>query len=273
MTGNNKPGRLTRPIDRGNAVRSLITGSSPGLDRNTEAFYLPLEQLKANPDQPRQTYNPDNEAEMIESVRERGILQPLIVRPLGDGVYQIVAGERRYRAALALGLEKIPVIIRRLSDDEVPIVSLVENLQRADLNPADEQRFFQMLIHQHNFSANDVAGLIHKSPGYVKNRLYGTLQTLQTTEQKPDSDVYNNQSSQDNSLDKSQSKPKQPRTFQPDNAFKIMTKKLVETGEFLEKLPASDLETTEAIRQNLLQLKEQITELEKKLGVNHSAKK
>src|SRR5689334_19881740 len=104
MTGNNKPGRLTRPIDRGNAVRSLITGSSPGLDRNTEAFYLPLEHLKPNPNQPRQSYNPEKDAEMIESVKERGILQPLIVRPFGDGIYQIVAGERRYRAAKALDL-------------------------------------------------------------------------------------------------------------------------------------------------------------------------
>ncbi len=273
MTGNNKPGRLTRPIDRGNAVRSLINGSSPGLDRNTEAFYLPLEQLEANPQQPRQTYDPDKEAEMIESVKERGILQPLIVRPFRDGVYQIVAGERRYRAAKALGLEKVPVIISRLNDKEVPIISLAENLQRADLNPADEQRFFQMLINQHNYSANDVADLIHKSPGYVKNRLYGTLQTLQASEQKTDSDISNNSSSQDTSLDKSQSKHKSPRTFQPDNAFKFMTKKLIETGEFLEKLPASDLETTEAIRHNLAQLKEQIIELEKRLGATNSNKK
>jgi ParB family chromosome partitioning protein len=264
MTGsNNKPGRLSRPADRGSAVRSLLTGSSPSLDRNTEAFFLPLEQLKPNPDQPRQTYEPEKEEELKNSVQERGILQPLIVRPVKGGFYQIVAGERRYRAAKALNLEKVPVIIRELSNDEVPIISLAENLQRADLNPADEQRFFQMLIDQYNFSVAEVADLIHKSQGYVKNRLYGTLQTLQTTAQ--DSEKRNNQSSQNKPLEKSQSSSEKVRDFRPARTFALVSKKLVEAADFIESLPPSDKKTQEEIRRNLAQLKEQIAELEKKL--------
>ena len=101
---------------------------------------LPTEKIEANPDQPRRHFDKDALAELTASVRERGVLQPLIVResPNKSGVYQIVAGERRWRAAQQAQLHELPVVIRDYSDEEVLEIAIIENVQRSDLNPVDD---------------------------------------------------------------------------------------------------------------------------------------
>ena len=98
---------------------------------------LPVSKVIPNPDQPRVYFDQEKLNSLIESIRKQGILQPLIVRPIEDGMYQIVAGERRYRAAKHLGLNSVPVVIKTLNDEETQEIALVENLQRSDLNPIE----------------------------------------------------------------------------------------------------------------------------------------
>ena len=90
--------------------------------------------------QPRRYFDPDRQAQLIKSVQEHGILEPLLVRPLADGLYELVAGERRYRAAQELGLKEVPVVIREFDDKQALQVALIENLQREDLNPNQQLR-------------------------------------------------------------------------------------------------------------------------------------
>ena len=99
---------------------------------------VPIEKLKANPDQPRRTFMPEQLNELAASVKEKGIIQPLIVRSIEGGAYEIVAGERRWRAAQLAQLHDIPVIIRDFDDTEVLEVAIIENIQRADLNAVEE---------------------------------------------------------------------------------------------------------------------------------------
>lgn len=138
-----------------------------------EARLLPLDQIQPNPNQPRKTFNPERDAELIEDIRQRGVLQPIIVRPVEDepGLYQIVAGERRWRASKEAGKEEIPVVIKEFDDQEAELVSLVENLQRADLDEMDEALFFQKLANDYNLSNREIARMINRSHGYVDNRM------------------------------------------------------------------------------------------------------
>jgi ParB family transcriptional regulator, chromosome partitioning protein len=135
-----------------------------------EARLIDIERIFPNPQQPRRRPNNARLEELAQDIQQRGILQPLLVRPYEEG-YQIVAGERRYRAAKKIGLEQVPVIIRELDDTEAQIVSLVENIQREDLDIEDEARYFSILQHQHDYSLRDIAALINKSKSYVDARV------------------------------------------------------------------------------------------------------
>ena len=99
---------------------------------------LPLEEIVPNKEQPRKTFDETALEELAESIRQHGVLQPLLVRPLPGGGYQLVAGERRYRASRIAGLREVPVVIRELSDVETMEIAIIENLQREDLNPIEE---------------------------------------------------------------------------------------------------------------------------------------
>ena len=132
---------------------------------------LPLDRIEANPWQPRQHTDPERMAELAADIEQRGILQPLVVRPSGEGRYEVVAGERRYRAARALSLEMVPCLIKEgLTDDEARAIALVENLQREDLDIEDEARFLKALYDQ-GLSLRAIGGAIHKSYQYVNRRL------------------------------------------------------------------------------------------------------
>lgn len=134
---------------------------------------VPIEQITANPDQPRRYFEPAALQELAESLRQRGVLQPLIVRqhPQDDSLYQIVAGERRWRAAQMAQLHELPVIIRDLTDTEVLEVAIIENIQRADLNAIEEAASFRQLMDRFGHTQEKLAEALNKSRSHIANLL------------------------------------------------------------------------------------------------------
>jgi len=129
---------------------------------------VPIEQLRPNRNQPRRHFDQAELEELAASIRELGIIQPLVVREAGDG-YEIVAGERRWRAAQMAQLHDVPVVIRSYDDHEVLQIAIVENVQRANLNPIDEAHAYQMLMEQYGQSQEQVADAVGKSRSHVAN--------------------------------------------------------------------------------------------------------
>lgn len=133
---------------------------------------LPIEQLHRNPDQPRTHFSDDEIAELSASIRDKGVLQPLLVRPApGGGGWQIIAGERRWRASQKAGLKTVPVLVRDLDDGQVLEIAIVENVQREDLNPVEEARAYRTLMERFGRTQDVVAGVVGKSRSHVANTL------------------------------------------------------------------------------------------------------
>jgi ParB family chromosome partitioning protein len=134
---------------------------------------VPIAALEPSPFQPRSGIKPEGLEELIASIRERGILQPLLVRPHPEhtGRYQIIAGERRWRAAQAIPLHEVPVLVRALSDLEAAAAALVENLQRTDLDPIEEAEGLMRLIETHKLSQEEIGRMIGKSRSHVANTI------------------------------------------------------------------------------------------------------
>jgi len=148
-------------------VRLLAAGSiSKG--RRTIVTALPLEQIRPNPDQPRRHFDEESLRELAESIRERGVLQPVIVKREPEGPFLLLAGERRYRAAKMAGLTVIPAMVR---DDHPLEVAMIENLQREDLTPLEEALGIAALIREQGYTHAEVADLLHKSRPQVSNTL------------------------------------------------------------------------------------------------------
>lgn len=138
--------------------------------------FLSIDRLERNPDQPRRHFDKEKLAELTNSIKTKGVLQPILVRPLpgkneNQDRFQIVAGERRWQASLAAGLTVMPVLIRDLNDEEVLQVGVIENVQRADLNPIEEARAYDALISQFYRKQEEVAEAVGKSRSYVTNML------------------------------------------------------------------------------------------------------
>lgn len=131
---------------------------------------LPLDRIRPNKDQPRRTFDDVELAELADSIRQNGVLQPLLVRDRGD-YYEIVAGERRYQAARAAGLDEVPVIIRDVSDDDVFKLALIENLQRSDLSPLEEANGYRQLIREKGLTQEELAKILSKSRSTITNTL------------------------------------------------------------------------------------------------------
>ena len=131
---------------------------------------LKISQIVPNKDQPRKLFKEAELSELSDSIKQNGILQPLLVRKKGTK-YEIVAGERRYQAAKLAGLEEVPVIIKDISDAEVFKLALIENLQRADLSPLEEARGYKQLIKERSLTQDEVAKLVSKSRSAVTNTL------------------------------------------------------------------------------------------------------
>ncbi len=136
--------------------------------------FVSIDKLERNPDQPRRYFDKEKLSELTESIKTKGVLQPILVRPLPnkkEGSFQIVAGERRWQAATSAGLTTMPVLIRALNDEEVLQIGVIENVQRADLNPIEEAKAYDALISQFYRKQDEVAEAVGKSRSYITNML------------------------------------------------------------------------------------------------------
>jgi ParB family chromosome partitioning protein len=132
---------------------------------------LPISLIHANPRQPRRHFDPTALTELVDSIKASGLLQPILVRERRGGGYEIVAGERRWRAAQMAQLHEVPVVVRQLSDADAFQIALVENIQRADLNPVEEAEGYHRLVHEYGYLQDDLARVTGKSRSHVANLL------------------------------------------------------------------------------------------------------
>ncbi|MGN0444536.1 MAG: ParB/RepB/Spo0J family partition protein [Acutalibacteraceae bacterium] len=160
-----KKGGLGRGLDALFADNSLEEISA------TSAVKLKINEIEPNRDQPRKEFDETALSELADSIAQHGIIQPLLVRPLSDGAYQLVAGERRWRAARLAGLSEVPVVIRELSDSEAMEIALIENLQREDLNPIEEAQGLKLLIDTYGLTQEECADRVGKSRPAIANSL------------------------------------------------------------------------------------------------------
>jgi len=167
------PNPLKRPA-LGRGLEALLPGGGAARPAAAPAegqvLKLRLEQIQPNPHQPRRRFEPEALAELAASLRQHGVLQPLLVRAYGSG-YEIVAGERRFRAAQLAGLETVPALLQSYNDQRSLEVALVENLQRADLNPVEEARAYQQLSQQFRLTQEQIAERTGKDRATIANSL------------------------------------------------------------------------------------------------------
>ena len=164
------------PLGRG--LAALITPTvnnrnirkDNGLDE-TKIWYIPVNSIKPNPQQPRRDFKPRELDELAVSIKEHGILQPILLTEKVDGGYEIVAGERRWRAAQLAGLATLPAIVKKMADQQKLEVALIENIQRENLNPLEEAFAFERLMKEFNFTQQQVADKVGKSRPAIANTL------------------------------------------------------------------------------------------------------
>lgn len=160
-----KKGGLGRGLDALFADNSIEEISSTG------AVNLKTMDIEPNRDQPRKVFDEDALAELADSIAKHGVIQPLLVRPMPDGSYQLVAGERRWRASRMAGLTEVPVVIKELSDDEAMTLALIENLQREDLNAIEEAQGIKALMDTLSLTQDEAAERVGKSRPAIANAL------------------------------------------------------------------------------------------------------
>jgi ParB family chromosome partitioning protein len=149
----------------GRGIEALIPQKAEG-----EIEEIEISKIRRNPNQPRQQLDPEKLKELAASIEQRGVLQPIMVRRVGEE-YELVVGERRFQAAKTLGWEKIPAILKHLSDDEILQISLIENLQREDLNPIEEAEAYESLIKKLKLSQEEVAKQVGRDRTSITNAL------------------------------------------------------------------------------------------------------
>ena len=159
-----KKGGLGRGMD------ALFLDNSATGNENGSTM-LSINEVEPNRNQPRKIFNESGLEELAKSIEQNGIIQPILVRPMTDGSYQLIAGERRWRAARMAGLTEVPVTIREMSDEEASIFALIENLQREDLNPVEEAEGLKSLIESYGFTQEEAADKVGKSRTAVTNTL------------------------------------------------------------------------------------------------------
>ncbi|MFP4430332.1 MAG: ParB/RepB/Spo0J family partition protein [Spirochaetota bacterium] len=153
-------------------VEGAPSGAAGGEGEPKEGIVtLPRERIRPNPDQPRKRFSQDTLEELAASIREKGVIQPIVVEAEKDGSYQIVAGERRYRAAGLAGLTELPVLIRTFTQSEKLEIALIENLQREDLNPIEEAQAFAGLIKEHGWTQEELAQRLGVSRTAIANSI------------------------------------------------------------------------------------------------------
>jgi ParB family transcriptional regulator, chromosome partitioning protein len=161
----------TRRSGLGRGLASLIPATTT-VDADVSGLVdVPVGAIEPNPHQPRNHFDEDALAELAASIREMGVLQPILVRPVGEGAYQLIAGERRWRAAQRAGLTAIPAVVRSADDERTVAEALVENLQREDLGALEEAAAFQQLVEEFGLTHDQVAARVGKSRSAVTNTL------------------------------------------------------------------------------------------------------
>lgn len=163
MAKTNKIGGLGRGLDALFAQNTLEDGVT--------TFTLPLDEIVPNKDQPRKQFDEEALADLTASIAQHGLLQPLLVRPMPDGSYQLVAGERRWRASRMAGLTEVPVVIRDMDEQQAAELALIENLQREDLNPMEEALGYRTLMENYGLTQEQTAQVVNKSRPAVANAL------------------------------------------------------------------------------------------------------
>lgn len=158
-----KKGGLGRGLD--------VLFAQNGLDEAGSTVTLPLDEIIPNRAQPRKQFDETALAELADSIAQHGVLQPLLVRPMPDGSYQLVAGERRWRASRLAGLTEVPVVVRDMTEQEAAELALIENLQREDLNPMEEALGYQTLMDGYGMTQEQAAQVVNKSRPAVANAL------------------------------------------------------------------------------------------------------
>ena len=154
----------------GKGIEALLAGSGEDPGRVNAVISVSLDRILPNPDQPRKTISDTALAELADSIRENGIIQPVIVEAAGDG-YRIIAGERRYRASILAGLHEIPVIVRETTDNDRFVIALIENIQREDLNPIEEAEAFARIMERTGANQDELAKRVGKNRSTVANSL------------------------------------------------------------------------------------------------------
>lgn len=160
---------MARKKGLGKGLEALFEDNSTAVSQGAEL--VKISEIQPNKNQPRRDFDQEALETLADSIREHGVLQPLILRPVSTGGYQIVAGERRYRASRMAGLNEVPAIIRELNDTETMEIALIENLQREDLNPVEEALGYQELMERYDFTQEEVSRSVGKSRPAVANAL------------------------------------------------------------------------------------------------------
>ncbi len=155
----------------GKGLAALLGDNVMDTSEEKSSLYLPISQVESCASQPRKQFDPDALADLADSIREHGIIQPLTVRKLQSGYYQIIAGERRWRAARMAGLDQVPAIVIEADDRKAMELAMIENLQREDLNPMEEAEGYQQLMTQYNLTQEETAQRVGKSRSAVANAL------------------------------------------------------------------------------------------------------
>ena len=161
--------RLSEERELPPAIVSLL--SSETTHRSTGVRHVQVDRIDSNPQQPRLAFDEATLEELAASIREHGVLQPVLVRPLDDGRYQLIAGERRWRASKIAEQATIPALIEDIDDDTALEISIIENLQREDISPLDEAAMYDRMIREHGYSIRRLADKLGKDKGYLENRL------------------------------------------------------------------------------------------------------
>lgn len=155
----------------GRGLAALLGDDVMTPEEEKTSLYLPISQVESCASQPRKQFDPDALADLADSIREHGIIQPLTVRKLQSGYYQIIAGERRWRAARMAGLSEVPAIVIEADDRKAMELAMIENLQREDLNPMEEAEGYQTLMQQYNMTQEETAQRVGKSRSAVANAM------------------------------------------------------------------------------------------------------
>jgi ParB family chromosome partitioning protein len=162
--------RLSEERELSPAIVSLLSNDRQGRSRGG-VRHVDVERITPNPEQPRLAMEQSSLDELAASIREHGVLQPILVRPLDNGEFQLIAGERRWRASMAAGMTTIPALVEEIDDDTALEISIIENLQREDLSPLDEAAMYERMVRDHGYSVRRLAQKLGKDKGYLENRL------------------------------------------------------------------------------------------------------